>query len=105
MQDILTDYFDKVTKGLVNTLSTPDAYLNKMTLTLILIIISLLVYFLLKKTIKYYITDFKKRMRIQTVIKSKFITITSNLILFTFIQSTNSIIMIPIFIGVLFIFL
>src|SRR5690625_53329 len=83
MQDILTDYFDKVTKGLVNTLSTPDAYLNKMTLTLILIIISLLVYFLLKKTIKYYMTDFKKRMRIQTVIKSTFITITSILILFT----------------------
>lgn len=50
MQDILANYFDKVTKGLVSTLSTPDAYLNKMTLTLILIIFSLLIYFLLKKT-------------------------------------------------------
>src|SRR5690625_1169953 len=103
MQDILTDYFDKVTKGLVNTLSTPDAYLNKMTLTLILIIISLLVYFLLKKTIKYYMTDFKKRMRIQTVIKSTFITITSILILFTWIQATNAIILVAIIIGVLII--
>src|SRR5699024_4284468 len=85
----------KVTKGLVNTLSTPDAYLNKMTLTLILIIISLLVYFLLKKTIKYYMTDFKKRMRIQTVIKSTFITITSILILFTWIHATHAIILLP----------
>src|SRR5699024_125318 len=103
MQDILTDYFDKVTKGLVNTLSTSDAYLNKMTLTLILIIISLLVYFLLKKTIKYYMTDFKKRMRIQTVIKSTFITITSILILFTWIQATNAILLVAIIIGVLII--
>lgn len=103
MQDILTNYFDKVTKGLVSTLSTPDAYLNKMTLTLILIIISLLIYFLFKKTMKYYMTDFKKRMRIQTVIKSTFITITSILILFTWIQATNAIILVAIIIGVLII--
>src|SRR5699024_11987371 len=85
------------------TLSTPVAYLNKMTLTLILIIISLLVYFLLKKTIKYYMTDYKKRIRIQTVIKSTFITITSILLLFTWIQATNAIILVAIIVGVLFI--
>src|SRR5699024_3518638 len=72
-------------------------------LTLILIIISLLVYFLLKKTIKYYMKDFKKKMRIKTVIKRTFITITSILILFNWIQATNAIILVAIIIGVLFI--
>src|SRR5690625_6278560 len=74
-----------------------------MTLTIILIIIRLLINYLLKKTIKYYMTDFKKRMRIQTVIKSTFITITSILILFTWIQATNAIILVAIIIGVLII--
>src|SRR5699024_1115557 len=49
MRDILANYFDKVTKGLVSTLTTPDTYMNKITLTLILIILRLLIYFSLKQ--------------------------------------------------------
>lgn len=101
MTDVLTDYFDKLTEGLLSTLSTPDAYLNKMTLTIVLIIISLLLYFLFKKTLKHYMKDFKKRFRIQTVVKSAVITIASILILFTWIQAINGIILVALIIGVL----
>jgi len=87
MQDILANYFDKVTKGLVSTLSTPDAYLNKMTLTLILIIFSLLIYFLLKKNndgiilILQYLVDYERATSIKTALQRQ--------ILNEFDQNTN----------------
>src|SRR5699024_7040127 len=87
MQDILANYFDKVTKGLVSTLSTPDAYLNKMTLTLILIIFSLLIYFLLKKNndgiilILLYLVDYERatifKIALQRKILNEFNQITN----------------------------
>lgn len=101
MKDILADYFDKFTKGLLSTLSTPDAYLNKMTLTAIVVIISLLLHILLKKGIKHYAKDFKTRIRIKTLTKSTIVTLTIILILFIWIQAINAIILITIIIGIL----
>ncbi len=101
MKDILADYFDKFTKGLFSTLSTPDAYLNKMTLTVILIIISFLLHIILKKGIKHYAKDFKTRIRFKTVTKSTIVTLTIILILFIWIQAINAIILITIIIGIL----
>lgn len=105
MKDVLTDYFEKFTEGIFSTLNTPGAYLNKITLTAIVITISFLLYLLLKKVIKYYFKDFKTRIRIKTVTKSIIVTLTIISTLFIWIHALNAIVLVAMIIGVVIVFM
>ena len=100
MPDFLKDYFTRLTESVFSTLKTPDAYLNKIALTVITIVIGFVIYLVLKKLITRSEKDFKRRIKSRKVIKNSMFTLTSFSVLFIWVQAINVLILIALLFGV-----
>lgn len=98
MSDLLTDYLDNLGENLLTTLNTPDAYLNKIALTVVVILVGVLFHFLLKNLITKQVT-IAKQYRFHRAIKNSVLTLTIIAVLFIWIQAINALILIALFIG------
>ncbi|KAA0955344.1 mechanosensitive ion channel [Planococcus sp. ANT_H30] len=105
MPDFLKDYFTDLSEGLFSTLNTPDAYFNKIALTVIVVVLAALFYFLVKKLLTRNEADFKKRLKSQKVLKSGVMVLAILSILFIWIQAINALILIALLIGVFLAFM
>lgn len=99
MTDILGEYFNLLSQNLLTTLDTPDAYLNKIALSTITIIIGILIHILFKAIINRNIKKFTRKIRIKKAFKSIIITVIIVIILFIWIQAINSLVLIALVIG------
>lgn len=105
MPDFLKEYFTGLTESVFSTLKTPDAYLNKIALTAIIIVIGFVIYLLLKKIIIRNQSDYKKRLKTRKVIKNSVFTLTGLTVLFIWVQAFNMLILIALLIGVFIAFM
>lgn len=94
MKTLLKDYFDVLTKNLVDTLNNPDAYLNRIALTAVTIVAAVLLYMLLNYIIIKNIKDFKISIRLNRVFKQAIVTLSIMAVLFIWIQAINALILI-----------
>ena len=100
MTDVLTDYFNGLTKSLLSTLNTPEDYLNKIALTAVVIIIGMFLHWLIKKFIIHNLSDFTKKYTLNKIIKNTLTTLIVLFILFIWIQAINALILIGLTFGV-----
>ncbi|MDW0110505.1 mechanosensitive ion channel family protein [Sporosarcina aquimarina] len=105
MPDFLQNYFDGLTESVFSTLKTPDAYLNKIALTAIIIVIGILLYMLLKKIVTRNESDFKRRIRTRKFLKNTMSTLTLLSVLFIWVQAINVLILIALLSGVFIAFM
>ena len=105
MPDFLKKYFDGLTESLFSTLKTPDAYLNKIALTAIVILIGVVIYIILKKIVTRNEKDFKRRIRTRKVLKNTLSTLTLLSVLFIWVQAINVLILIALLFGVIIAFM
>lgn len=101
MPDFLTGYFDKLTSNILTTLETPEDYFNKIALTAVIIALSFLLRFLLRKFVVNNENDFVRRFQLQKIVKRIMITLTVIAVLFIWIQAINALILISLLVGVL----
>lgn len=94
MAKILSDYFNGLIKNLLSTLNTPDAYLNKIALTTITIVIGIFLHILFKNIIIRTSKDLKKRFRLNKIFKNAIFILTLLLVLFIWIQAINALILV-----------
>lgn len=105
MPEFLTDYFNGLTESFLSTLNTPDAYLNKISLTAVVFIISWLLHMLIQKLIKQNVSDIKKRFRLRRIFKNSMIVLTVIGVLFIWIQAINALILMTLLFGVFIVFM
>lgn len=105
MPDLLKEYFDGLTESVFSTLKTPDAYLNKIALTAIIIAIGTLLYMTLKKIATRNENDFKRRIRTRKVLKNTMTTLTILGALFIWVQAINVLVLIALLFGVFIAFM
>lgn len=101
MADILTDYFDTLTKSFLTTLHTPQDYLNKLALTAIVVFIGILLHWVFKTLITRNISDLQNRLIVRRLIKRSMIIIMTLVVLFIWIQAINALILIALLFGFL----
>lgn len=105
MPEFLKEYFEGLTEGLMTTLKTPDAYLNKVALTASIILVGWLLYIAFKRLVVKNINDYKKRLTVHKVSKSSIATLTVLAVLFVWIQAINALILIALLFGVFIAFM
>ena len=71
MPEILTEYFTMLTTNLLSTLNTPDAYLNKIALSAVTIIIGLIIHILFKNIITRNTKSMQRRYNLQKILKKR----------------------------------
>lgn len=98
MSEILTNYLDNLGENLFATLNTPDAYLNKIALTVVVIIVGILLHFLLKNLITKQVS-IAKQYRFHRALKNSVLTLTIIAVLFIWIQAINALILIALSVG------
>lgn len=94
MPEILTEYFRMLTTNLLSTLNTPDAYLNKIALSAITIIISLIIHILFKNIITTNTKSVQRRYNLKRVLKNSMLVLTIILVLFIWIKAINALVLI-----------
>lgn len=100
MPELLKKYFEGLTEGLLDTLKTPDAYLNKIALTASIVLIGWLFYIAFKRLVIKNISNYNKKFTVRKVAKNSIITIVILLVLFIWIQAINALILIGLLLGV-----
>lgn len=105
MTDFFTEYFTQLAEGLMHTLKKPDAYLNKVALTVVVLIITISLHLLFKKLLKKNIKDFRSHLRLKKALKQTMVTLSVILILFIWIQAMNVLILMALLFGVLAVFM
>ncbi|MFD1928253.1 mechanosensitive ion channel family protein [Sporosarcina siberiensis] len=105
MPEFLLDYFSGLAESLQSTLNTPDAYLNKIALTVVIIILSLSIYIFIKKLITRTINDFMKKLQLKNVAKNTMVTLTIVAVLFIWVQAINVLILLALLFGVIAVFM
>lgn len=105
MPDYIKEYFSGLADSLAATLRTPDAYFNKIALSVVILVIGFCLYILLKKIIIRNESDFKSRFRVMKKVKQSVTTITVLLVLFVWVQAINVLILIALLCGVVIVFM
>lgn len=105
MPEFLKNYFEGLTDGLLVTLKTPDAYLNKIALTASIVVVGWLLYILFKRLVVKNISDYRKMFTVRKVAKSSITTIIVLAVLFIWIQAINALILIALLFGVFIAFM
>lgn len=105
MPDFFTEYFTQLAESLMHTLREPDAYLNKISLTVVVLIVTISLHLLLKRLINKNVNDFRKYLRLKKVLKQTMVTISILLILFIWIQAMNVLILMALLLGVIVVFM
>ncbi|WP_432353142.1 mechanosensitive ion channel domain-containing protein [Sporosarcina sp. A2] len=105
MPDFLKEYFLGLADGLQSTLKTPDAYLNKVALTAVILLLGILLYVLLKKMISGSVKDYKKRLQLHSRTKQVVATLATIAVLFIWVQAINVLILLALLFGVIAIFM
>ena len=94
MPEILTEYFTMLTTNLLSTLNTPDAYLNKIALSAVTIIIGLIIHILFKNIITRNTKSMQRRYNLQKILKKSMLVLTILLVLFIWIKAINALVLI-----------
>src|SRR5699024_11251099 len=89
MPDFFTEYFTQLAESLMHTLRETDAYLNKISLTVVVLIVTISLHLLLKRLINKNVNDFRKYLRVTKVLKQTMVTISILFILFLSILAMN----------------
>lgn len=105
MPEILTEYFTMLTENLLSTLNTPDAYLNKIALSAITIIVALIIHILFKNVITRNTKSIQRRYNLQKVSRKSMLILTIVLVLFIWIKAINALVLIGLLGGALAIFM
>ncbi|NLC66219.1 MAG: mechanosensitive ion channel [Clostridium sp.] len=101
MAKIIRDYLDILTENLLKTLNTPDAYLNKIALSAVTLIIALLINAGLKNLINKNVKNLGKNYKLKKALKNILITVVVVFILFIWIRAINALILIALAAGAL----
>lgn len=105
MPDFLKEYFLGIADSLQSTLKTPDAYLNKVALTAVVLVIGIALYVLLKKMIGRSVKNFTKKIQLHKAAKQTMGTLTIVSVLFIWVQAINVLILIALLIGMIAVFM
>ncbi|WP_039043659.1 mechanosensitive ion channel family protein [Sporosarcina sp. ZBG7A] len=105
MPDVLKEYFLGLADSLKSTLKTPDAYLNKVALTVVILVLGLSLYVLFKKMILRSVKDFTKKIQLHKAAKQTMATLTVVAVLFIWIQAINVLVLIALLFGVIAVFM
>ncbi|MGN7409083.1 mechanosensitive ion channel family protein [Sporosarcina sp. SAFN-010] len=105
MPDVLKEYFLGLADSLKSTLKTPDAYLNKVALTVVILVLGLSLYILFKKMILRSVKDFTKKIQLHKAAKQTMATLTVVAVLFIWIQAINVLVLIALLFGVIAVFM
>lgn len=105
MPDFLKDYFLGLADSLQSTLNTPDAYLSKVALSAVTIVLGLLLYMFLRKMITQSVKDYAKKIQLQKGTKQITATLTVIGVFFIWIQAINVLILIALLLGVITVFM
>lgn len=105
MPDFLKEYFLGLADSLQSTLKTPDAYLSKIALTAVTLVLGVLIYLLLKKIIKRSVKDFSKKSQLQKGAKQLMVILSVVAVFFIWIQAINVLILIALLFGVIAVFM
>src|SRR5699024_4293731 len=89
MPDFFTEYFTQLAESLMHTLREPDAYLNKISLTVVVLIVTISLHLLLKRLINKNVNDFRRHLRLKKALKQTMVTLSILLILFIWIKAMN----------------
>lgn len=105
MPDFLTEYFSGLAEGLLSTLKTPDAYLNKVALTAAILVLSLGLYVLFKKMIVRNVKEYTKKLQLKKATKQIMVTLMIIMVLFIWVQAINVLILLALLFGVFGVFM
>lgn len=105
MPEFLLDYFSGLAESLQSTLNTPDAYLNKIALTVVILILSLSIYIFTKKLITRKMKDLMKKLQFQNGVKNTMVILTIIAVLFIWVQAINVLILLSLLFGVIAVFM
>lgn len=105
MPNFLKEYFVGLADSLQSTLKTPDAYLSKVALTVVTLVLGLLLYILLKKMITQSVKDYAKKLQLHKGTKQIMTTLTVIAVFFIWIQAINVLILISLLLGVIAVFM
>ncbi|WP_153722842.1 mechanosensitive ion channel family protein [Sporosarcina cascadiensis] len=105
MPEFLTEYFSGLADGLSSTLKTPGAYLNKIALSAVILLIGLFLHSVCKKMITSNVHDMKRRYQLRKATKQGILTLTVIAVLFIWVQAINALILISLLIGVFVVFM
>lgn len=105
MTDVFQGYFTGLIENILSTLNEPDAYLNKIAVTVVVAIIGLLIHIFFKNLMKTYISDIRKRLKVSKAFKIIMISLTSTAVLFIWIRAINALILIALLLGIFIIFM
>ena len=105
MSNVLQNYFTGLIDNLSSTLDDPTAYLNKIAVTTVVIIIGLLIRSFFKNIMKFYISDVRKRLKVSKVFEVAMMVIIIFIVLYIWIKAINALILISLLIGISVVFL
>ncbi|REB05503.1 hypothetical protein DVB69_14605 [Sporosarcina sp. BI001-red] len=105
MPDFVKEYFLGLVDSLQSTLKTPDAYLNKVALTAVILVLGLFLYVLLKKITARSGKNFTKKIQLHNAAKQTVVTLTIVTVLFIWVQAINVLILIALLVGVIAVFM
>lgn len=93
MNEILYNYFTLVGSNLVETFKNPDAYLNKLALTVIILFISFLLYLITKNIIEKNIEDLGRRIKVYKVFRNTIVVVNILLVLLIWFKAINALVL------------
>ncbi|MGG0642654.1 mechanosensitive ion channel domain-containing protein [Sporosarcina gallistercoris] len=105
MPDFLKEYFLGIADSLQTTLKTPDAYLNKVALTAVVLVIGIALYMLLKKMLARSVKNFTKKIQLHKAAKQTMGTLTIVSVLFIWVQAINVLVLIALLFGMIAVFM
>lgn len=105
MPDFLRQYFLGLADSLQATLKTPDAYLSKVALTVVTLVVGVLIYLLLKKIIQQSVKDYLKKNQLHKGAKQLMVALSVIAVFFIWIQAINVLILIALLLGFIAVFM
>jgi len=105
MPNFLKEYLLGIADSLQSTLKTPDAYLNKVALTAVTLVLGVLIYLLLKKIIQQSVKDYLKKKQLHKSAKQLMVTLSIVAVFFIWIQAINVLILIALLLGFIAVFM
>ncbi len=105
MPEFLKEYFSGLADSLQSTLNTPDAYLSKVALSAVTLVLGFLLYIFLKKMIAQNVKGYTKKLQLNKGTKQIMATITVIGVFFIWIQAINVLILIALLLGVVTVFM
>lgn len=105
MPDFMTEYFTGLAESLMSTMKTRDAYLDKVALSAVIMVVSLLLHMLFKKLIMQNVKDIKRKFQLYKVSKQIIMTLIIVAVLFIWVQAINALILIGLLVGVFIVFM